>query len=190
MKNESTWQNFHNHLHGVNSTEYVPGKNKRKVSLVWVERLGMSICARQEPFCFRRDKNDEKRKIRLLLYTIQRCPTWYTEDEEEERKKERKKEIKKKTTMMMMWLIWDEGLARLIPCFLTNLSLWLYEKAGRPAFCSVLFFVIGFYYYRQSLGFWMIKEKLFHPRDLSGCQLLTKNFAEFSRISGYFVFYR
>ena len=57
----------------------------------------MSICARQEPFCFRRDKNDEKRKIRSLPYTIQRCPTWYTEDEEEE-----EEERKKKTMMMMM----------------------------------------------------------------------------------------
>jgi len=98
----------------------------------------MSICARQEPFCFRRDKNDEKRKIRSLPYTIQRCPTWYTEDEEEEEEEERKKARKKEKddddddVTYMGWgprsahtlfsykivvaTIWEGGPARLLFC--------------------------------------------------------------------------
>ena len=95
----------------------------------------MSICARQEPFCFRRDKNDEKRKIRSLPYTIQRCPTWYTEDEEEE-----EEERKKKTMMMMMWLIWGEGPScsahTLFSCKIVVVTIWEGGLA-RPLFCIV-----------------------------------------------------
>ena len=48
----------------------------------------MSICTRQERFCFRKDKSDNHQKIRLLPYTIERCTIWYTEEEEEEEEEE------------------------------------------------------------------------------------------------------
>ena len=44
----------------------------------------MSISARQERFCFRKDKSDKHQKIRPLSYTIERCTIGYTKDEEEE----------------------------------------------------------------------------------------------------------
>ena len=54
MKYKSTRQNLHNHLHGVDSTEYVPGKKERFSSI--------SLCTRQERFCFRKDKSDKTPK--------------------------------------------------------------------------------------------------------------------------------
>ena len=54
MKYKSTRQNLHNHLHGVDSTEYVPGKKERFSSI--------SLCTRQERFCFWKDKSDKTPK--------------------------------------------------------------------------------------------------------------------------------
>ena len=48
----------------------------------------MSICARQERFCFRKDKSDKHQKIRPLPYTIERCTIRYTEEEEKKEEEE------------------------------------------------------------------------------------------------------
>ena len=52
----------------------------------------MSICARQERFCFRKDKSDKHQKIRPLPYTIERCTIRYTEEEEKKEEKEEDEE--------------------------------------------------------------------------------------------------
>ena len=44
----------------------------------------MSICARQERFCFRKDKSHKHQKIRPLPYTIETCTIRYTEDDEDD----------------------------------------------------------------------------------------------------------
>ena len=52
----------------------------------------MSICARQERFCFRKDKSDKHQKIRPLPYTIERCTIRYTEEEEKKEEEEEDEE--------------------------------------------------------------------------------------------------
>ena len=81
MKYKSTRQNLHNHLHGVDSTEYVPGK-KKNVSPALVS------APYKNGFVFEKIKAIKHQKTRPLSYTIQRCPIRYTEEEEEEEKEE------------------------------------------------------------------------------------------------------
>ena len=94
MKYKSTRQNLNNHLHGVDSTEYVPGKKERFSSI--------SVCTIQERFCFRKDKSGKNTK-KHGHYPIQYKDAQY--DIQKKKKKKKKKMIMMRTMMMMIMMM-------------------------------------------------------------------------------------